>query len=688
MYKHKTMISVLLLISLLCCLLSGCGKNEQARLSESGAMILNSVDSHEDASSTYRSKTLQLSDSVSFVGSIVLLDNEVIVYGEKDHALVLRDYDLNGNVQITYDLSWLEENQSVSAIAAKSSDCITLVVCTENDDSNHYSLYNAYADGRHGALADLEPQSNVYINGLSHVGDMLYLSYVNVDSNEYFIAQYTDMGGKSEQISIGKPFSMVSDGVSIYIGTNNTDGLHISSVDCESGELTEICAFDSGRLLAACDGKIYVGNSTDVFCYEIATGTITRLFQWTSVGVHSNGSFSLNSNGQYLVWFADVIRLIQEDSDDSAQRKEIVIAINGMPNEFSNIVIRFNDENDKYRLVVKDYSQYTDPMQTLATEMNAGSAPDIIDIMSFSSNIANENALEDLVEYFNADPDISTADLLEGPLNAMTTKNGKLLSIAPAFTIWSITGSKELVHSEHHTTVSERLGALGDPDSAFAGTLPRDTFLELAFCSQKTELYSQDDIASILEYAAKLPEEYNDSTGAEPLYLVSSYESFASWWFSRQYFGGNAGDMAIFGMPFFEGTGIIVPSCKLAIPKGSENKEGAWEFIKFMLLSEMGTSSSSAYCPLLKAEYERRVSEGYSAVENGGTINGEPIVDTSHISEFDELVNGVSGVYDSNSTTYTIVLTSAARFFAGQVTSQEAAADIMSRLSLYYSERK
>ena len=106
-----------------------------------------------------------------------------------------------------------------------------------------------------------------------------------------------------------------------------------------------------------------------------------------------------------------------------------------------------------------------------------------------------------------------------------------------------------------------------------------------------------------------------------------------------------------------------------------------------MLFSELGAYSSGSYCPILKAEYERRKNENYAAVENGGTINDEPLTDTSHIEEFEKLIDNVSGVYDSNSTTYSVILSIASRYFSGQVDAQEAAADILSRLSLYYAER-
>lgn len=91
--------------------------------------------------------------------------------------------------------------------------------------------------------------------------------------------------------------------------------------------------------------------------------------------------------------------------------------------------MHFNDENHDYRVIVKDYSSYQDPMLMLSTEINAGNAPDIIDASTFSSQILKEGALENLLIYFESDADISTSDLLQAPFNTMLSKNGKLLGI-------------------------------------------------------------------------------------------------------------------------------------------------------------------------------------------------------------------------------------------------------------------
>lgn len=157
----------------------------------------------------------------------------------------------------------------------------------------------------------------------------------------------------------------------------------------------------------------------------------------------------------------------------------------------------------------------------------------------------------------------------------------------------------------------------------------------------------------------------------------------------RQLFGGNPGDMNIVGLPFNQGTGIIVSSCRLAIPASAANKEGAWAFLKYMLLSEYDAYAESPYCPILKAEYERLVEHYVEAIDAGRLmINGEYVTEKSYISEFDQLLNGVYGMYDMGAPEYEIVRDGAGTFFNGYQTVEQVAANIHSRLSICLAEQR
>ena len=69
-------------------------------------------------------------------------------------------------------------------------------------------------------------------------------------------------------------------------------------------------------------------------------------------------------------------------------------------------------------------------------------------------------------------------------------------------------------------------------------------------------------------------------------------------------------------------------------------------------------------------------------------INGEYVTEKSYISEFDQLLNGVYGMYDMGAPEYEIVRDGAGAFFNGYQTVEQVAANIHSRLSICLAEQR
>ena len=59
----------------------------------------------------------------------------------------------------------------------------------------------------------------------------------------------------------------------------------------------------------------------------------------------------------------------------------------------------------------------------------------------------------------------------------------------------------------------------------------------------------------------------------------------------------------------------------------------------------------------------------------------------SYISEYDQLLGGVYGMYDMRAPEYEIVCSGAEPFFNGYKTVNQVAEDIYSRLSIYHAEQ-
>lgn len=691
--KNSKKLHAVLLSTLICAMLIGCGKTNSGERSKSGELMLNAVESAGELK--YISRGMDLEEKPDVISQVIPFGDGFLLSGEQKGQQVLTAYDPEGKIIDRYDLGWLQENQAPSAIQAGADGSIYALVDTDiGKDDFYYDLYTIDGGGAAALSFHVPLENGAYIRDMALNHDTLYFSLSGADANRFTLERYSCRGEKGASVEVDASFSLISSGSSVFLVVFKVDGHSLMRLDPETGSLEELETFTGGQLLAAAGDKVYLKDSSDLFCYDCASGETKRLFQWTGNGGAPASKLCPLTDGSFIIWSGDGLRLVQAAEPSQGEVQEIVLALNGYPWDLSNVIIRFNDENRDYRITVKDYSSYQDPMLMLSTEINAGSAPDIIDVSTFSNQVLKEGALEDLLPYFEADADISTSDLLQAPFHAMLNKNGKLLGISPSFLIWTFVGSS----SESplpEGAVTERLSALGDPASAFAGTLSKDTFLSLAFCCGDTANYSVEDIAAILEFAYSLPDTAEDGNewknipeGRQRLLALTCSDSMF-WRDYRQLFGGNPGDMNIVGLPFNQGTGIIVPSCRLAIPASAANKEGAWAFLKYMLLSEYDAYAESPYCPILKAEYERLVEHYVEAIDAGRLmINGEYVTEKSYISEFDQLLNGVYGMYDMGAPEYEIVRDGAGTFFNGHQTVEQVAANIHSRLSICLAEQR
>ncbi|MEG1633184.1 MAG: hypothetical protein RR314_03930, partial [Oscillospiraceae bacterium] len=328
-----------------------------------------------------------------------------------------------------------------------------------------------------------------------------------------------------------------------------------------------------------------------------------------------------------------------------------------------------------------------------------GDGPDIIDAASFSGEIITAGAMTDLLKYIESDVELSIDDFLSGPLSAMMTEDGKLLAIAPIFYVSTFVCRTGTVEIKRYDGVIHSLSRMGTPEAAFAGTCSADTFLRLAFCCGDVDDYSREEIAAILKYAARLPagEDYSaeaeNLTSGNQLLMPDTLGSGMHLMSTVLNFFGTTSieDLTVFGLPFREGTGVVVPAMYLAIPSNSDNADGAWAFLKSLLME--GSPAENEY-PLLKDRYEATKAADENSIEKGlktyYMVNGQEIEYVFENADFyelsDALLNGVNGVYDADAIAFGIVKDACAAFFAGNKTAEDSADEILSRLNIYFSE--
>ena len=712
MKQNKLRILSLFLIFALCLgLLSACGGGENTP-SNSGST--NPAEAspeplgNEGKEMAYYAKTiLEEKNPLGIVGKVcpadggIYAEGQTMNYADGTRKSSLYFIDTNGEIK-SLNSDWLGESNISEMCAAEGGGLWLVKSRYISHDNVEYEL-GSFVNGEYSKLLELDMPAGILLSGLCTAKGRIFIAKTN-PLGKNVVEAYKPDGEKAFELNVGgTDFDLVSDGTFLYIGKLDVSGsLNISSLNPENGNITEIASLERGRLLACSGEKIYLGDSTELTEYDIASKSSRSLFLWGTCGLRGNLS-SIWSDGKngFIVKEGYVIKSIYQDV--KRERTQVIFAVNSNPQWFSQSVFKFNEENPIYEVIIKDYGAYPDPQQALNTDMISGKTPDLIDAAGFSDEMIKRGTMKDLMKYIEADSDFGIDDFLEGPLNAMKTKDGELLAIAPSFYVSTIFCRNDMAQSREYEGVINELNKLGTPEEAFAGTLSQDFFLRLAFCCGDADKYSHEEIAAIIEYANELPPEDNHIKEHENLRNGKQRVLFAT--VSSSTFPINAAiqyyalkgteDIALFGLPFREGTGVLIPMTYFAIPANATNPDGAWAFFKSYIVPDKNAERAvmNEY-PLLKNIYEisKKESEkfirGYYEQERatiGYEITDEDIIYCNKLS--DAILDGLSGVFDDDAKVYEIVTDACGAYFAGQKLLDATADEIVSRLGIYFSEQ-
>jgi hypothetical protein len=361
-------------------------------------------------------------------------------------------------------------------------------------------------------------------------------------------------------------------------------------------------------------------------------------------------------------------------------------------------------KNTEYEVIIKDYGTYPDPQQALNTDMISGKTPDLIDAAGFSGEIIKHGTMKDLMKYIEADSDFGIDDFVQGPLNAMKTKDGELLAIAPSFYVCTILCPASTAKPGEHEGVVNELKKLGDPEEAFCGAFSRESFLSLAFCCGDADKYSREDVRAIIEFASHLmlEQEYYDAQlknqiSGTPRFECRGLSSITGLFHSAiQIFGcKSVQDINLIGLPFREGSGVLIPENYFAIPANAANADGAWAFLKSYIVPDINANKKSLSCgTLFKNMYEmgkensKKFAQGYYEQEYETykyKVTDEDIAYCAKL--LDEMFDNINCVLDNDAKVYEIVTDACGAYFAGQKSLDATADEIVSRLGIYFSEQ-
>lgn len=373
-------------------------------------------------------------------------------------------------------------------------------------------------------------------------------------------------------------------------------------------------------------------------------------------------------------------------------------------------VAEFNRLHSDIRITMLDYSQ-SGGVTALATEIIAGTVPDIIDLSQLpAEQYAGSGLLTDLYPLMDAGGGPGRDDLWPNILEALEL-DGALYSIPTGFYPAAVFGRADVVSRlgtlNYDTAEAELLTPELGYSTVFGTQLTRADFLKYSlelggfidYESRKAD-FTGESFDRLLSFAAKLPETADEQSGwradivdGRQALAFSVLRNTSDLFSLELYYGAD-----IAALPFFGGELCVAdPVVSLGISSGCENKEAAWEFISSQLWPEGNLNTVRDGYPMSISTYERleQSERDYAAAVEVNQITGylpdgrelKMAMDTEGMLSLQrELIESIGHVCSNDATVYGIVSEESGAFFAGAKTAAEVEQLIQNRVEIYLAE--
>ena len=499
--------------------------------------------------------------------------------------------------------------------------------------------------------------------------------------------------------------------------------------------------------------SLYRSNSSYLFCYNngqslygFKSGATDgeKLFDWISSDINVDNVSNVcvlsedqvaclirETNNQDGTMSLTLALMKKTPYSQVAQRKVITLAAMYLDSGIRDMVLQFNRTSQEYRIEVTDYSEYnTDKDYTagqtkLSTEIISGNVPDILVNNGLPlDQYGSKGLLEDLWPYI--DKDMGRDALVQAPLKAMSTADGKLYQIISGFNISTVVTRKDYVGSgSSGWTLQEMTDAfkkLPEGSSIFNEYDTRDNMLTMCVMNAMNRFvnwttgecsFDSDDFRSLLEFVNTFPTEYNwDNVDWNTMQdgvtrvrngkQLAASISISAFGDIPSQLGALLGKYAYVGYPG-GGVGSYSFYGGLAMSSKSQYKDAVWQFIRQTLQPDYNNMYGGF--PINKASFDKSAKEAmkeeyttdasgnqvrvpkYTWTQNGQDYSVYALTQEDY-DNFIQMMNSITDVMSYNEKIQGIIQEEATNYFNGQSTSQAAAEMIQSRVKLYVNEQK
>lgn len=504
----------------------------------------------------------------------------------------------------------------------------------------------------------------------------------------------------------------------------------------------------------------YYDNGDSLYGYDAKKEEGVKLLSWSSADINRSdlAFFTFLEDGRVAAmtrtWGengmeTEIAILTEQDASVLSDRTILTYATMNLDYSMREKIIDFNKSQSKYRIEIKDYSEfntsddYNAGLTKLNTEIIAGQVPDILSTDGLPiRQYGAKGLLEDLWPYIEGDEELGGREgVMERVLDA-AAEDGRLYQIFNSFYIRTAVGATGVVGDKMSWTLEELQAALATmPEGCaiFSDSDTKGNMLNNVMAMQMDNFvdwttgecyFESEEFIALLEFCNSFPLKYdwskvdyddyeseNARIAAGKQMLSSDYlYDFQTIQVNKFIFGG---EITFVGFPREDG-GVgssFVIRGGLAMSTACKDKEGAWTFMRQILLPESEEDSDYFYFsgwgfPVNRQDFDRMAEEAmtpnYILDENGEPMldeNGEPMeysqggwgwgdgtyfeAHSTSQEEYDQLMalyEAIDTIYTYDESIYSIVLEVAQRYFNDDITVEMAADQIQSRVKIYVNE--
>ena len=632
------------------------------------------------------------------------------------------------------------------------------------DDGTLYMLYSGYDDKTEQSTylikvldAGGSQTGEINLSGILDENDYVQSIRLDKDANIYLLGDQSVYvldkdGNKIAQIKAdnsGNSYLMAmartGDG-QIIVAMNGQDGMQVQTVDLAKKAFGEtydvsISGYGSNSLIDGADYSFYFSDGSSVYGYDTQTKQSKEILNWISSNINASyvGDTRALKGGQFITNYSDyssdedadsgLYIFTKVDPSEVADKVTITYAGTYVDDSIKSQAVKFNKSQDKYQIMVKDYSSYDDPTTQMNNDLLAGDIPDIIDLSSISAEkYISKGMLLDLYTLMDKDPDIKKDDFIDNILKVMET-DGKLYHITPTFGVNVLIGKTSDIGGRDKFTVQDLIDleqSKGGDTKAFY--MRSNSSVLNMICTANYEDYidwntgkcsfDSDEFIKLLEYANTYPKDedinWDEDYESLPTQIRNGKVIFADIYSLGMeeielYNEMFQDDISFIGYPSDKSAGASASmNMDLGIYAKSKNVDGAWEFLKTFLTKDYTCNNSSIYYsgfPLRKDALEYQIKR-YSATEKYTDEYGNEIepyqsswgyddldveigpLSEEQVNKLREVIASVDHLYVYNDDIMTIIADETGAYFSGQKSAKDVADIVQNRVSNYVNENR